>query len=70
VTQGLELYGVLQAKGVPARIVVFPDENHWVLKPQSARLWWGEVFAWLDRWLGTGSGAAAGETGVPAAAGR
>ena len=31
-TQGLECYGVLKAKGVPARLVYFPDENHWVLK--------------------------------------
>ncbi len=50
-TQGLELYGVLVAKGVPTRLVFFPDENHWILKPQSARLWWTEVFAWLERWL-------------------
>jgi dipeptidyl aminopeptidase/acylaminoacyl peptidase len=52
VTQGINLYGVLQGKGVPARIVVFPDESHWVLKPQAALLWWKEVFAWLDRHLG------------------
>ncbi len=48
-TQGLNLYGVLKGKGVPARIVIFPDENHWVLKPQAALLWWQEVFGWLDR---------------------
>lgn len=51
VTQGLELYGVLQAKGVPSRLLVYQDENHWVLKPQSARLWWNEVFGWLERWM-------------------
>ncbi|HVR99876.1 MAG TPA: S9 family peptidase [Thermoanaerobaculia bacterium] len=51
VTQGINLYGVLQAKEVPTRIVVFPDENHWVLKPRSSVLWWNEVFNWLDRWL-------------------
>ncbi|HEX4822814.1 MAG TPA: S9 family peptidase [Candidatus Polarisedimenticolaceae bacterium] len=50
--QGLELYGVLTAKGVPARIVVFPDENHWILKAKSASVWYGEVLGWLDRWLG------------------
>ncbi len=49
-TQGLNLYGVLQGKGVPARIVVFPDENHWILKPQAALLWWKEYFGWLERW--------------------
>ncbi|HEX5718856.1 MAG TPA: S9 family peptidase [Thermoanaerobaculia bacterium] len=52
VTQGINLYGVLQGKGVPARIVIFPDENHWVLKPQSALLWWKEVFGWLGKYLG------------------
>ncbi len=51
VTQGLELYGVLQAKGVPARLVEYPDENHWVLKPQNSRHWYGEVLGWLKRWL-------------------
>jgi dipeptidyl aminopeptidase/acylaminoacyl peptidase len=49
--QGLNLYGVLTAKGVPARIVVFPDENHWITKAQSSVLWYGEVLNWLDRWL-------------------
>ena len=43
VTQGLECYGVLKAKGVPARLVYFPDENHWVLKPQNSLLWYREV---------------------------
>jgi dipeptidyl aminopeptidase/acylaminoacyl peptidase len=52
VTQGINLFGVLQAQGVPARIVIFPEENHWILKPQSGLLWWKEVFAWLDRYLG------------------
>ncbi len=55
VTQGINLYGVLQGKGVPSRIVVFPDENHWVLKPQAALLWWKEVFAWLDTYIGKGA---------------
>lgn len=54
-TQGLNLYGVLTAKGVPARLVVFPEENHWVLKAQSAKVWYGEVLNWIDRWLGKAS---------------
>ncbi len=53
VTQGLELYGVLKAKGVPARLVYYPDENHWILKPQNARHWWGEVLGWLAKYLGS-----------------
>jgi len=51
VSQGLECYGVLKAKGVPARLVYFPDENHWVLKPANSMLWYREVLGWIDRWL-------------------
>ncbi|MCG3135271.1 MAG: Dipeptidyl-peptidase 5 [Planctomycetes bacterium] len=50
--QGLECYSILKAKGVPARLVYFPDENHWILKPRNSLLWHREVFAWLARWLG------------------
>jgi len=56
VTQGINLYSVLQGKGVPTRIVIFPEENHWVLKPQAALLWWKETFAWLDRYIGKSAG--------------
>jgi dipeptidyl aminopeptidase/acylaminoacyl peptidase len=52
VGQGLLVYGMLKAKGVPARLVYFPDENHWVLKPRNSVLWYREVHAWLQRWLG------------------
>ena len=51
VTQGLELYGVLTAKGVPARLVYYPDENHWILKPQNSKHWYSEVLGWLARYL-------------------
>jgi dipeptidyl aminopeptidase/acylaminoacyl peptidase len=51
VTQGLECYGMLKAKGVPARLVYFPDENHWVLKPRNSVFWYGEVLGWLKRFL-------------------
>jgi dipeptidyl aminopeptidase/acylaminoacyl peptidase len=51
VDQGLECYNVLQGKGVPARLVYFPDENHWVLKPKNSLFWNAEVHAWLARWL-------------------
>jgi len=51
VTQGISMYNVLKAKGVPSRLVYFPDENHWVLKPRNSQFWHGEVFAWLARWL-------------------
>jgi dipeptidyl aminopeptidase/acylaminoacyl peptidase len=58
VTQGLECYGVLKAKGVPARLVYFPDENHWVLKPRNSVLWYREVLGWIARWFGARSGGA------------
>jgi dipeptidyl aminopeptidase/acylaminoacyl peptidase len=51
ITQGLLLYGVLKAKGVPARLVYFPDEGHWVEKRDNATVWWDEFLTWLDRWL-------------------
>jgi len=52
INQGLELYGVLKAKGVPARLVYYPDENHWILSRSNSIHWYGEVHDWLGRWLG------------------
>ncbi|GJQ33095.1 MAG: peptidase S9 [Ignavibacteriaceae bacterium] len=51
VTQGLELYGVLKGKGVPARLVYYPDENHWIMQPQNSIFWYKEVKDWFDRFL-------------------
>jgi len=48
-TQALQYYNTLKAKDVPTRLVWFPDENHWILKPQNSRLWYGEFFAWIER---------------------
>ncbi len=45
--QGLAHYNTLKARGVDARLLWFPDENHWVLKPRNSRLWYREFFAWL-----------------------
>jgi dipeptidyl aminopeptidase/acylaminoacyl peptidase len=45
--QGLAYYNTLKAKGVDARLVWFPDENHWILKPRNSKLWYGEFFDWL-----------------------
>jgi dipeptidyl aminopeptidase/acylaminoacyl peptidase len=50
-TQGLELYGVLKAKGVEARLVYYPDENHWILKRDNSIRWYDEVHQWLARYL-------------------
>lgn len=51
VTHGLELYGILKAKGVESRLVYYPDENHWILKPQNSLHWYGEFLGWLRRHL-------------------
>ncbi|MCA8912315.1 MAG: S9 family peptidase [Planctomycetes bacterium] len=51
-TQALETYNAYHAQKLEARLVVYPDENHWVLKPQNSLHWYGEVFAWLKRYLG------------------
>jgi dipeptidyl aminopeptidase/acylaminoacyl peptidase len=47
VTQGLMLFTALQRRGVKSKMLYFPDENHFVQKPQNARLWWQTVFAWF-----------------------
>jgi dipeptidyl aminopeptidase/acylaminoacyl peptidase len=49
-TQGLAAFTALQRRNVPSRLLIFPDENHWVLKPRNSIQWYNEVFAWLGRW--------------------
>lgn len=51
VDEGLAAYNAAQLMGVPSRLIVFPEENHWILKPQNALYWHREYFRWLDRWL-------------------
>jgi dipeptidyl aminopeptidase/acylaminoacyl peptidase len=48
-TQGMGVFTALQRRGVPSRFLYFPDENHWVLKPQNSALWHREVLSWLGR---------------------
>jgi dipeptidyl aminopeptidase/acylaminoacyl peptidase len=50
-SQGLGAFTALQLRDVPAELLVFPDENHWVLKPKNSLQWHNTVFAWLARWL-------------------
>jgi len=52
VQHGLELYGMLKAKGVPARLAHYPDENHWILKRRNSIHWYGEVLGWIARYVG------------------
>ena len=50
-TQGMSAFNAARMKGIPAELLIFPDENHWVLKPQNGILWQRTFFDWLDRWL-------------------
>ena len=50
-TQGMSAFNAARMKGIPAELLIFPDENHWVLKPQNGVLWQRTFFEWLDRWL-------------------
>jgi dipeptidyl aminopeptidase/acylaminoacyl peptidase len=51
VSQGLATFNALQRRGIPSKLLYFPDENHWVLKPHNSIQWHETVLAWLDRWL-------------------
>jgi dipeptidyl aminopeptidase/acylaminoacyl peptidase len=53
--QGLAIYGVYKAMGLPARLLSYPDENHWILKRDNSLQWYGEVLGWIDRWLDAGA---------------
>jgi dipeptidyl aminopeptidase/acylaminoacyl peptidase len=50
-TQGLELFTALQMQKVPSKLLIFPDEGHWVLKPQNSVLWYKTFIDWLDSWV-------------------
>jgi len=50
-TQGLGTFNALQRLGIPGKLLYFPDENHWVLKPANSILWHDTVIDWLDHWL-------------------
>ncbi|MGD0507851.1 MAG: S9 family peptidase [Terriglobales bacterium] len=52
VSEGLQLFTTLETMGVPSKMLYFPDEGHWVLKPQNAQLWYETVNDWVDRWTG------------------
>jgi dipeptidyl aminopeptidase/acylaminoacyl peptidase len=53
-TQGLGVFTALQRKGIDSRLVMWPDENHWILKPQNSLQWHREVLAWLEKYLQKG----------------
>ncbi|KAF1992874.1 hypothetical protein P154DRAFT_128781 [Amniculicola lignicola CBS 123094] len=53
-SDGLALFNILQTKGVPSRFLNFPDENHWVLKPENSLFWHTEIFNWINHYSGVG----------------
>jgi dipeptidyl aminopeptidase/acylaminoacyl peptidase len=54
-TQGIAVFTALQRRGVPSRLLYFPDENHWVLKAHNSVLWHDTVNAWLEQYIGDGA---------------
>ncbi len=51
-TQGMSAFNAARMRGIEAELLIFPDENHWVLKPQNGILWQRTYFEWLERWIG------------------
>ena len=49
--EGLQLFTAVQRKGVPSKFLIFPDEGHWVLKPQNLQLWFNTILDWVDKYL-------------------
>jgi dipeptidyl aminopeptidase/acylaminoacyl peptidase len=50
-SQGEAAFNAAIMRGVPAEFLIYPDENHWVLKPQNGIFWQRTFFSWLDKWL-------------------
>jgi dipeptidyl aminopeptidase/acylaminoacyl peptidase len=50
-TQAESAFQAAKMRGIPAQLLLLPDENHWVLHPQNAILWQRTFFGWLDKWL-------------------
>ncbi len=63
VNHAFELFNTLQNRGVPSKFVYFPDENHWVLKPQNSLFWYQTKKEWLEKYIGTGARSAAAAGG-------
>jgi len=55
VTEGLQMFTALQRQGVESRLLIFPDEGHWILKPQNSEFWYNTVLDWFNRQLRTGA---------------
>ncbi len=68
VNHGLELFNTLQNRGVPSKLVYFPDENHWILKPQNSLFWYETKRQWLERYVRPGPSEAPAVSATGAAA--
>jgi dipeptidyl aminopeptidase/acylaminoacyl peptidase len=64
-TQGIAAFTALQRRNIPSRLLIFPDENHWVLKPKNSVQWYDEVFGWMGRWTGKGARVPQGQPAPP-----
>ena len=49
--EGVSMFSALQRQNIPSRLIIFPDEGHWIGKPQNQRLWWNEALGWFDKYL-------------------
>ena len=63
--QGIAAHNAARRAGVPTEMLLFPDENHWVLKPQNSVQWYATVEAWMGRWLGARAGAPSSQADAP-----
>ncbi|PSR77548.1 Alpha/Beta hydrolase protein [Coniella lustricola] len=52
ISEGLAAFNVLQSRGIPSKLLMFPDENHWVLKPENSLVWHREVLGWINKYSG------------------
>lgn len=55
ISEGLAAFNVLQARGVESQLLTFPDENHWVLKPENSLVWHKTVLNWIRKYVGLGA---------------
>ena len=49
--EGISAFTALQRQNVPSRLIIFPDEGHWVTRPQNQRLWYNEIFSWFNKYF-------------------
>ncbi|MBN2070049.1 MAG: S9 family peptidase [Candidatus Krumholzibacteriota bacterium] len=54
ITGGEQMFTALQRQGVPSKMIRYPDENHWILKPHNSRFWYASILDWFDQWLRRG----------------